>query len=1177
SQPLVGDLTWDDGTTTITADTLFIDAPSTTVTYEGTLSYGTVDVQCSVTESINITPILNPLSITCNLPALICEGDDPLPIPSVSPPGGVNFIIDSDGDVLQSNVTTIDPSSLLPDSYHFVYEIVESSCTFRDSCAFDITAPQSPDILPVTDTLCYNEVVDFFDANNLGGIWSSSCPSAISSSGLFDPEGAACTSGSVVEIYYSGNCILNDTLEVFLIEIPQISIVQSIEFPCPGDVVTFSLNPPQSNVNWTNAAGDFLGAGPSIDVQIDSPITIIADADVGATTVSCIAQASISVSPEVNPTDIDCSLFPAVWCTGDNPISIPEVSPGGGTGMIMDDLGNILFTDPIQIQTEDLGSGTFFYVYEITDWGAGQCTFRDSCEFLITEPAIPVFQEIPDSICYNSLFNFNEVSGLSGQWSSSCLGSIDPSTGVFDPSSAACLEGTNVELIYSGTCVENDTLSIYLIPLPEASIDIAQGSICANECLPFSQTITGDFDFYEWTISWADQELGFINENPTFCPDQEGLNSAVTVLVELSVFTDSNPQCLVTETTTIEVIRIPDEVFPLVSPQCLETAISLPPCEECESYSIVFSSGSEEFSCTVPGDNCAPPDTGIYAYELTYDFGACQSDLVVGEVQIVDVPFLTILEAEYDTCAPVVDYSLFYGGYDFTVTWQTSGDIAQTTPLGNDLYETIIDHSEEVEVDSLFTDIITVQNICGIAEESSLVFHAADPDFTLDPDSSIYCQGQTVLLDLGFAQPIFVDSITINHSSTEGAGGVVLNEIPLNDVPFDFDSDSDTLVVNFVVTAFNSCATVSKTLTAFILPVDVSADFDIPFSPPVCIGDSIPIVFNSTGNVDATLRQIETNDPNVEVLQILGNWYLIPQEGTSDGELVVNLTEFGFCGIDFDQETITLGPTLNPEILSEDVCRGGLVTLVPVLEQDADLYWQITPDSTLNVDFPPPLLYAQPGLYYPSVLASADGYCDGSYTDTVEVFDPIRPLLLCDADCDGGQGCSVTFDAVSVCVGLQNPDLFNSFEWYVRRSFFPAAGPEVEIFIDDLVPCEENLVRLVARDENNCRVEVAENIEFTDVLLYAPNAFTPNSDSFNDVFRPVISGAPVNYSMRIFDRWGNLVFETNDPEEPWLGNVEGEEYYADAEVYSYLIEYLPCQPEEEEKTIKRTGMITLIR
>ncbi len=1177
TQPLVGDVTWEFGTTSVLDDTLFLNAPESAEIFSATLIYGTIDTQCSVTETASVDPVVNPLSITCNLPTLICEGDDPLSTPDVSPLGGTNFITNSNGDVVETNVTEINPVDLPADSYNFVYEILESGCVFRDSCSFEITSPQTSDISPATDTLCYNQTVDFTDQNALAGNWSSSCAGAIDGFGFFDPESASCPPNSVVEIYYAGDCILNDTLEVFLVDIPTVTIVASNDFPCPGDVVTYSIDPPQSLITWTDGDANSLGTGPTVDVVIDEPTTIIADVDVGVPSVSCIVQTSISVSPETNPIDIDCSVFPPVWCTGDDPINSPDVLPGGGITTVIDEQGNVMLTNPSTIQTEDLGDGTFFFVYEITGWGPGSCTFRDSCEFIIAEPAVPVFELVPDSICYNSVFNYNEISGLTGEWSSSCLGSIDPVTGILDPEATACLQGSDLELVYSGNCIENDTLTVHLIALPEAVIEIPQDEICANECLPFGQSITGDFDFYEWTISWADQELVFVNEDPIFCPDEVGLNSAVTVSVNLSVFTATNPQCVVSDEAFIQVIRIPDETFLLDSPQCIETAIVLPDCEECDSYDLFFSNEWEEFNCSVPGDNCAPPDTGIYQYELVYDFGACLSDTVEGEVQIIDIPFLSILEVEYDTCAPVVDYSLFYGGFDFEVIWETTGDIILTNPLGGDEFLTVIDQSEEVEVDTLYTDIITVQNVCGSVQESSVVFHAADPDFTLDPDSSIYCQGQTVFLDLGFAQPIFVDSITINYSSIEGAGGIVLDEIPLNDVPFNFNSDSDTLVVNFVVTAFNSCASVSKTLTAFILPTDVSADFDIPFSPPVCIGDSIPIVFNSTGNVDATLRQIETDDPNVEVLQILGNWYLIPQEGTADGELTINLTEFGFCGIDFDQEMITLGPTLEPEILSEDVCRGGLVTLVPLLEQDASLVWQITPDSTLNVDFPPPILYPQPGLYFPSVMASAEGYCDGSYTDTVEVFDPIRPFLRCDADCDGGQGCSVTFDAVSVCVGLQNPELFNSFEWYVRRSFFPAAGSEVEIAIDDLVPCEENLVRLVARDENNCRVEVAENIEFTDVLLYAPNAFTPNADSFNDVFRPAISGAPVDYSMRIFDRWGNLVFETNDPEEPWLGNVEGKEHYSDAEVYSYLIEYLPCQPEEEEKRIKRTGMITLIR
>jgi len=1177
TQPLLGDLNWDDGNESLLTDTVFIEGPDDIITYDATFNYGTVNTQCSVTDNITINPIVNPLSITCNLPATICEGDDALPLPIVSPSGGTKYITDSNGNTVLTNVDEIDPALLIPSSYYFVYEILESSCTFKDSCAFTITAPASPEITPVTDTLCYDQVIDFDDLNGLGGSWSSTCASSIDNQGVFNPSAAGCLPGSDVEITYSGNCILNETVSIHLIEIPTVSIIQDIAFPCPGDLVNFSVNPTFEDVNWIDGSGNILGTGPSIDLQIDEPISLVADVNVGVTTLSCFTQATLDVNPEVNPINIDCSVFPPVWCTGDDPISIPETLPGGGITTIVDESGNILITDPNQIETEILGSGIFYYVYEITQWGAGNCTFRDSCQFLINEPAIPIFEETPDSICYNSVFNFNELSGLSGQWSSSCLGSIDETTGILDPTAANCLPGSDLEIIYSGACIQNDTLSVHLISLPEISIELPQEEVCANDCLPFSQTINGSFESYEWNITWADQELNFVNENPVFCPDEVGINENLTVTVGLSVQTDSNPVCSVSATDQFEVIGIPNEVFNLPSPQCIASAVSLPECQNCESYQIDFQSDFDEFSCALPGENCAPPDTGVYQFDLIYNFGSCQSDTVNGAVHIVDIPFLTILESEYDTCAPVVDYSVIYGGYDYSLSWQTSGNIIQTTPQGENQYQTTIDLSEEVEVDTLYTDIVTVSNLCGMVTETSSIFHAANPDFTLDPDSALYCQGQSVFLDIGFAQPIHVDSILIAYNSIEGSDQIALYEIPEQDLPFDFDSDADTLEVTFTVSAFNSCESISKVLTAFNLPTDVSADFDIPFSPPVCVGDSIPIVFNSSGNVDLGSRQIETDNPNVEVLQVLGNWYLIPQQGFDDGSIEVELTEFGFCGVDFDQEAVVLGPSLNPSISSNDVCRGERVTLSPVLEQDAELSWQITPDSILVTDFPPSILYTQPGVYFPSVIASAEGFCDGTYVDTVEVFEPQQPILICDADCDDSKGCKVSFDNSSICLSLQSPELFNTYEWYVRERFFPGDFDEIEVLVDDIFPCKENLVRFSARDQNGCLVEARENIEFTDVLIYIPNAFSPNGDGFNDVFKPVITGEPVEYSLKIFDRWGKIVFETTDQEKSWRGNIDDRSYYADVEIYSYIMEFLPCQPKEGETKEKRSGMITLLR
>jgi gliding motility-associated-like protein len=59
-----------------------------------------------------------------------------------------------------------------------------------------------------------------------------------------------------------------------------------------------------------------------------------------------------------------------------------------------------------------------------------------------------------------------------------------------------------------------------------------------------------------------------------------------------------------------------------------------------------------------------------------------------------------------------------------------------------------------------------------------------------------------------------------------------------------------------------------------------------------------------------------------------------------------------------------------------------------------------------------------------------------------------------------------------------------------------------------------------------------------------PNAFTPNpngpnggrpgNNSFNDVFLPQVKGAE-EFNMQIFDRWGNLIFESNDATMGWDG------------------------------------------
>ncbi len=74
-----------------------------------------------------------------------------------------------------------------------------------------------------------------------------------------------------------------------------------------------------------------------------------------------------------------------------------------------------------------------------------------------------------------------------------------------------------------------------------------------------------------------------------------------------------------------------------------------------------------------------------------------------------------------------------------------------------------------------------------------------------------------------------------------------------------------------------------------------------------------------------------------------------------------------------------------------------------------------------------------------------------------------------------------------------------------------------------------------------------------DYALYVPNAFSPNGDGVNEVFLPLMNGVSTDtYKMYIFDRWGNLVFQTNKVEKGWDGTKKGEVVMED--VYVWKIE-----------------------
>ena len=95
-----------------------------------------------------------------------------------------------------------------------------------------------------------------------------------------------------------------------------------------------------------------------------------------------------------------------------------------------------------------------------------------------------------------------------------------------------------------------------------------------------------------------------------------------------------------------------------------------------------------------------------------------------------------------------------------------------------------------------------------------------------------------------------------------------------------------------------------------------------------------------------------------------------------------------------------------------------------------------------------------------------------------------------------------------------------------------------------------------------------------DYTLFVPNAFTPNDDGINDTFFPKAIGIDEKeFEMYIFNRWGDMIFETDDINEPWDGGANNGRELAKKDVYVWLI----YTKDVLGKKHQYVGHVTLIR
>ena len=222
-------------------------------------------------------------------------------------------------------------------------------------------------------------------------------------------------------------------------------------------------------------------------------------------------------------------------------------------------------------------------------------------------------------------------------------------------------------------------------------------------------------------------------------------------------------------------------------------------------------------------------------------------------------------------------------------------------------------------------------------------------------------------------------------------------------------------------------------------------------------------------------------------------------------------------------------------------------------------------DGTFGYDISPTHTYTEAGDYSVSVsITSPIGcYIDDSWPSWIHM-DP-SPSAGFDYSPKALTGFNKTVTFVDESEGAK------SWFW----NFFDGQVSLIPSPVHEFADTGIYRVIQVVTNEFGCRDTAYAMLDIVPKVNYfLPNAFTPNSDTNNDLFQGTgyFEGMK-DFNFQIWNRWGELQYETDDPTKGWDGTKQSNGEPCDMDVYIYVAQY----KEPRGASIKLTGYATLVR
>lgn len=398
------------------------------------------------------------------------------------------------------------------------------------------------------------------------------------------------------------------------------------------------------------------------------------------------------------------------------------------------------------------------------------------------------------------------------------------------------------------------------------------------------------------------------------------------------------------------------------------------------------------------------------------------------------------------------------------------------------------------------------------------------PDLTITsmPDLNKHCEGQTIDIIPATYDPLAYPNIIFDWSPNDVNVVGQVNEAGLNLQAISSQS--------FSRSTMNGVCSSSLTYDLEVVPEGLS----IPFTDTsICIGNEIPFVIE-----DIDISNIRWSPPRNITCEFCPNPIISPLESTL---YTVSYTRDG-CSFseDIQINVSDIDTTYFPPIIG---CKDSIIQINiqdplfdnSIWDDDTDLSCTMCNDPTFTLSAPTTF-----------TLRDFDAMCVHVGILEVDVYSEISvniELLNEEEDIFIGQEIILNSNISATHQTTVN--------WMVNGLLINDNTEKVNIIADQFnytisVEVIDNVTGCSATDEITIAIKSIDKIRF-------PNIFSPNGDGRNDDFKPALAQILSINTMKIFNRWGQLIFESSSPDASWDGRMpDGKD--APSDTYIYIVD-----------------------